>query len=157
MAEPSVSQLLAALTRHGSGTGEVYPSSVGLIDAEEHWSGRLWEVTRLVMSDQETMRYLAGGNYPEEVAACASRWSDSALGLDDIKSIFASGGYDPEPFEVLARVGLLHSSLRTEDGRPRQIRGERAGAWISDTFALSSEGEILKGIEQELGARVARS
>lgn len=150
MTQPSFSQLEAALARHASATGEVYPSSVALIDAEEHWSGRLWEVTRLVMSDQETMRYLAGGNRADEIAACAARWSDSTLEAADIKAIFSAGGYDPEPFEVLARAGLLRSSLLLDDGGPRLIRGERAGAWISDTFALSTEAEILQGVEREV-------
>ncbi len=150
MTEPSVSELEAALTRHASATGEVYPSSLALIDAEEHWSGRLWQVTHLVMSDQETMRYLAGGNRPDEVASCVARWSDSDLGLDDMKTIFSAGGYDPEPFEVLARSGLVRSSLLLDDGRPRLVRGERAGTWISDTFALSTEADILEGVEHEL-------
>lgn len=146
MAEPTVEMLETALSRHASASGEVYPSGAGLIEAEEQWSGRLWDVTRLVMRDQETMRYLAGGNRPEEVAACASNWSQSGLDLQDIDLIFSAGGYDPDPFEVLARAGLLRAVLLGDDGGLRTISGERAGIWISDTFALSSEAEILEGV-----------
>ncbi len=155
MTEPIVEQLQAALARHASSTGEVFPSCVGLIDAEEHWSGRLWEVTRLVMTDQETMRYLAAGNRADEITACAARWSDSALGLDEIKMIFSSGGYDPEPFESLARAGLLYLALHLKDGSPRTIHDEKAGAWISDTFALSSQEEVVSGVERVIGEPVA--
>jgi hypothetical protein len=152
LAEPSVEQLGVALSRHASSTGEVFPSARGLIEAEEHWSGRLWEVTCLVMDDQETMRYLAGGNQPGEVAACAARWCESGLGLDDMKLIFACGGYDPEPFETLARAGLLQRVLWTDDGTCRAVAGERVGTWVSDTFALSSEPEILAGVQPLLEA-----
>ena len=151
VSEPSVKDLEAALTRHASAAGEVYPSGAKLIDAEEHWSGRLWEVTRLVMADQETMRYLAGGNRPDEVATCASRWSESTLDLDQIKAVFAAKGYDPEPFEALSRAGLLTAALEFEDGTPRIIHGEHAGAWISDTFAMSSDEETLDGVAEAIG------
>lgn len=60
MTELNVENLRAALARHASSAGEVYPSAVSLIEAEEHWSGRLWDVARLVMADQGTMRYVAG-------------------------------------------------------------------------------------------------
>lgn len=156
MAEPSVEELKAALHRHASAVGEVFPSAVGLIEAEEHWSGRLWEVTCLVMTDQETMRYLAGGNSAEEVAACAARWSESSLDLGDIKMIFAGGGYDPDPFETLARAGLLYAALHFDDGASRVVAGERAGTWISDTFALSPEPEILEAVGRLLAASPAR-
>lgn len=151
MSEPSVRNLEAALGRHASATGEVYPSGVKLIEAEEHWSGRLWEVTRLVMADQETMRYLAGGNRPDEVATCAARWCESSLELEQIKSIFAAKGYDPEPFEALARAGLLTAALELADGSPRIVHGEHAGAWISDTFAMSSDEETLEGVADAIG------
>lgn len=155
MTEPSVKSLEAALARHASAGGEVYPSGVRLIDAEEHWSGRLWDVTKLVMADQEGMRYLAGGNRPDEVAACAGRWSDSTLNLDQIRAVFAAKGYDPEPFETLARAGLLSSALQLDDGSPRFVHGEHAGAWISDTFAMSSDEETLEGVIQATGTPAA--
>ena len=155
MTEPSVKSLEAALARHASASGEVYPSGVKLIDAEEHWSGRLWDVTKLVMADQEGMRYLAGGNRPDEVAACAGRWSDSTLNLDQIRAVFAAKGYDPEPFETLARAGLLSSALQLDDGSPRFVHGEHAGAWISDTFAMSSDEETLEGVIQATGTPAA--
>ena len=152
MIEPSVEGLQAALARHASSSGQVYPSSLGLIDAEEHWSGRLWEVAGLVMADQETMRYLAGGNRADEIAACAARWSESTLALDEIKAVFAAKGYDPEPFEALARAGLLDTALQLDDGSPRFIHDEHAGAWISDTFAMSSDQETLQGVAQAIDA-----
>ena len=151
VSQPSVKDLEAALARHASPTGEVYPSGVRLIDAEEHWSGRLWEVTRLVMADQETMRYLAGGNRPDEVATCAARWSESTLELKQIQAIFAAKGYDPEPFEALARAGLLSTALQNEDGTPRLLHGEHAGAWISDTFAMASDEETVEGTVEAIG------
>jgi hypothetical protein len=155
VAEPTVEQFQAALARHASGTGGIFPSCLELIDAEEHWSGRLWEVARLVMTDQETMRYLAAGNRADEVASCAARWSESALRLDEIKMILSSGGYDPEPFEALARAGLLYPALHVEDGGPRIIHGEKAGAWISDTFALSSQEEVVTGVERAINEPAA--
>jgi hypothetical protein len=157
MSEPDVENLQAALARHASGTDEVFPSALALIDAEEHWTGRLWDVTRLVMANQERMRYLAGGDRPDEIAACVARWSESELELADIEMIFAGGGYDPDPFAPLARAGLLYPALHLSDGSPRFIRGERAGAWISDSFALSSPREILEGVERAIKAPLPTS
>lgn len=150
MTQPTADDLQAALARHASSSGEVFPSALKLISAEAHWTGRLWDVAHLVMADQETMRYLAGGNRPAEVAACVARWSDSSLGLDDIKAILAGGGYDPDPFVPLARAGALSTALHLSDGSPRLIHGERAGAWISDTLALSPGPEILATVERAI-------
>lgn len=151
MSEPRVEELKAALSRHASADGEVFPSGVSLIDAEEHWSGRLWDVTRLVMSNQETMRYLAGGNRADEVASCAARWCETDLTLEQIKAVFAAGGYDPDPFAALAGAGLLEAALHLPNGSPRIIQGERAGVWISDTFALASEKQIVEDMRRVLG------
>lgn len=112
MAELTPEAFEAALTRHTSSTDEVYPSAIGLIAAEADRSGRLWEMARLVMAGQETMRFLAGGNRPGEVAARVARWADTRLELDDLKMVLASGAYDPEPFEALADAGLLHDARR---------------------------------------------
>lgn len=154
MSELSAESLEAALARRTSSTGEVYPSAWALIDAEEHWTGRFWDVARLVMADQETMRYLAGGNRPAEIAECVARWSDCDLALDDIKMILAAGGYDPDPFVPLARAGLLRCALYFNDGATRIIHGERAGAWISDTLALSSGQEILESVERMVSSPI---
>jgi hypothetical protein len=154
MTDLNVENLQAALARHASSAGEVYPSAVSLIEAEEHWSGRLWDVARLVMADQGTMRYVAGGNRPDEIAACVARWSDSGLKLDEIRAILAGGGYDPDPFVPLARAGLLYRALHDDVGGPRFIHGERAGAWISDTLALSSPEETVDSVERSINARL---
>jgi hypothetical protein len=50
-------------------------------------------------------------------------WVDSALTLDEIRQVVAFGGWDPEPFVVLARAGVLEAILRSADGSPRHIRG----------------------------------
>jgi hypothetical protein len=151
MAELSVENLETALRRHASGSGEVYPSALRLIDAEEHWAGRLWDVAQLVLADQELMRYVVGGNRPEVVADCIGRWSESDLDLDEIQMILAGGGYDPDPFVPLSRAGLLDSALHLGDGRPRLIHGERAGAWISDTFALSAPQDVVLNVQRAIG------
>lgn len=155
MAQASVDKLEAALARHASESGEVFPSALTLIAAEEHWTGRLWDVTHLVMADQEAMRYAAGGNRPGEIAACAARWSDAELDLDDIKLILGCGGYDPDPFVSLAKNGLIRSALQLTDGTPRLIHGEKAGAWISDTLALASSDEIVETVQREIRAAEA--
>ena len=150
-------QVVAALARHASSSGEVYPSALGLIDAEEHWSGRLREVLGVVMVDQETMRYLAGGNRPEEVAACAVRWAESSLAVEDIKAVVGNGGYDPEPFEVIAREGLLQEVLHLPDGSGRRIDGERAGTWISVQLALESDDVVLRRAKEIAGPDMTAS
>lgn len=150
MTDLSAENLEAALRRHASGTGEVYPSALALIEAEEHWTGRLWDVARLVMADQELMRYVVGGNRPGVVAGCIGRWSESDLDLEQIRMILAGGGYDPDPFLPLARAGLLDAALHESDGTPRLIHGERAGAWISDTFALSAPQDVVKHVSSAI-------
>lgn len=152
MTELNIESFQAALARHASSTGEVFPSALSLVDAEEHWSGRLWDVARLVMADQETMRYVAGGNRPDEIAACVARWNESGLELDEIRAILAGGGYDPDPFVPLARAGILYSALHLDDGTARLIHGERAGAWISDTLALCSAEETVESVERSINA-----
>jgi hypothetical protein len=150
MSDFTVAAFEAALARHASSRGEVFPSAIGLIEAEEHWTGRLWDVARLVMHDQETMRYVAGGNRPDEVAACVAGWSESTLNLDEMKMVIEAGGYDPDPFEPLAKSGHLGVALY-DHGEVRQIHGERAGAWISDQMALSSDGEVVSRVLEAIG------
>lgn len=144
MSEPTVEQLRAALSRHASGAGEVFPSTLELIAAEEHWSGRLWDVVRLIASDLERMRYVAGGGRPDEIAECAGRWAESGLSLDDIALVIGAGGYDPDPFVILAEAGLLLPALHNDDGSERLVGGERAGAWISDELALLAPEETVE-------------
>jgi hypothetical protein len=59
-------------------------------------------------------------------------WVDSPLTLDEIRLIIAFGAWDPEPFVVPARAGVLEAILTSADGSPRRIRGELAGGWVSD-------------------------
>ncbi len=143
MVEPTVEALKAALARHASANGEVFPSALKRIAAEEQWAGRLWDVVRLIASDVDTMRFEAGGDRADEIAECAGRWAESSLSLDEIELVLACGGYDPDPFTVLAREGLLRPALRTEEGTVRLVNGERAGVWISDELALSAPSEIV--------------
>jgi len=142
--EPTVEELKAALARHAAPNGEVFPSALKRIAAEEQWSGWLWDVVCLIASDFDTMRFEAGGDHADEIADCAARWAESGLSLDHISSVLASGGYDPDPFAVLARAGLLTAAVQTDDGSTRLINGERAGTWISDELALSSPAEVVE-------------
>lgn len=156
MAEATVDQLRSALARHASKAGEVFPSALRLMAAEEHWEGRLWDVLGLLASDLETMRYVVGGGRPDEVADCAARWSDSGLSLEDIALVLASGGYDPDPFVTLAEAGLLLTALRYEDGTNRLVDGERAGTWISDELALTSPDETIERTRTMIAGSGAR-
>jgi hypothetical protein len=146
VADLTVERLETDLAAHASSAGEVFPSALGLIQAESHWSGRLWEVAGAVMVDQETMRFLAGGNRPDEVAACAARWAESELSVNDIRMVVACGGYDPEPFEALDRAGILRTALYVAEDTPRMVKGERAGVWISDELALLTDEEVVERI-----------
>ncbi len=130
----------------------MFPSAIKLIAAEEHWSGRLWDVLRLVMEDLDTMHYVAGGGRPDEIAECAARWADSTLSLEDIALVLGCGGYDPDPFVILSRAGLLQNALYFDDGTNRLVEGERAGAWISDQLALATPDEILERVERMIEA-----
>lgn len=151
MSEMTVEELQAALARRASAQGEVFPSAVGLIDAECHPAGRVWEVARVVMAEQEQMRYLAGGNHPDEVAEAVARWAESKLSLEQIKMVIEAGGYDPDPFEPLTRAGQLEQILR-DGNATRMIQGERAGSWISDEMALAAESEIVAKVLEAINA-----
>lgn len=151
MSEISTDDFQAALERHASAKGEVFPSALRLIDAEDHPVGRLWEVARIVMADQEQMRYLAGGNRPDEVAGAVARWAESKLSLEQIRMVVGAGGYDPDPFEPLAEAGRLQYALHDGD-TVRIIHGERAGSWISDQMALAAEPDIVPKVLQAISA-----
>ncbi|MDA8043744.1 MAG: hypothetical protein M0Z30_00665 [Actinomycetota bacterium] len=143
----TVQELQGALARHASGGAQVYPSALALIDAEDHPTGRVWEVARIVMADQERMRYVSGGNHPEEVADTVARWAESHLSLGQMSIVMDAGGYDPDPFEPLATAGQLDHVLR-DGGSIRVIQGERAGSWISDQMALTPDAEIVARVLQ---------
>jgi len=156
MSEMTVAEFQAALTRRASAHGEVFPSALGLIDAECHPTGRIWEVARLLMADQEQMRYLSGGNRPDEVADTVGRWAESKLSLEQIKTIIEAGGYDPDPFEPLATAGHLRQALYDGDAT-RIIQGERAGSWISDQMALAADSEIVTKVLEAIDPAAIRT
>lgn len=151
MSDMTIEQLVDALAGNASVTGEVFPSAIRLIEADRHPSGRVWDVAQVVMADQERMRYLAGGNRPAEVAAAVARWADCALTVDQIGSVVAAGGYDPEPFEILAAADWLEKAL-DDGGEVRSIHGERAGSWISDELALVPGDEIIDRVRRAMDA-----
>lgn len=151
MSDMAMEEFRTALRRHASEREEVFPSALRLIEAESHPVGRLWDVARVVMSDQEQLRYLAGGNRPDEVAAMVACWADSRLSLEEIRMVVDAGGYDPDPFEPLALAGCLRQVLR-DNGATRVIQGERAGSWISDQMALTAEGDVVPRVLEMIGA-----
>jgi hypothetical protein len=135
MGELTIEDLRSALASH-TRAGEVFPSVIRALAAQERWSGRLWDVLEVLAEDQETMRFAAGGDRPDEIADCAEQWAASGLDSDQLRLVLRSGGYVPEPFTALARAGLLTSALCDESGELRRIKGERAGTWVSDELAL---------------------
>lgn len=151
MSEITMEEFRTALCRHASAREEVFPSALRLIEAESHPVGRLWDVARVVMSDQEQLRYLAGGNRPDEVVAMVGCWAESTLSLEEIRMVVDAGGYDPDPFEQIALAGCLQQVLR-DGGATRVVHGERVGSWISDQMALAAEGEVVPKVLEVIGA-----
>ena len=156
MTQPTPAQLSEALTRHASGHGEV-PEGISaliadgrhwdLVARDSHWDGRLTDVLQILAADYDTMRFVAGGSRPPEVAAAVALWSDSALSLEDIAMVLESGGYDPDPFVSLASAGLLSDALFHHDGTHRRVGGEQAGTWISDQLNAATAAEIVERTE----------
>lgn len=148
--EPGADEVVEALAAVVDEQGLVPPGVVGPLARARGWSGRLVDVLHLVTDDAETMGYLAGGRRPDEVVTWARMWAESPLGLGEIRLIVSSAGWDPDPFVVLSRVGLLEVVLRCEDGSPRRIDGELAGAWVSDQLALADEAQVVATVEAVL-------
>jgi hypothetical protein len=144
--EPSLEELSAALEHHLRTNGTVPTGIVAWLRAEHGWSGRLMEVLAVLTDDGETMGYLAGGRRPDEVMTWLAIWAQTPLAVTEIRAIVAHGGWDPEPFVPVARAGLLDQLFTRPDGTPRLVKGERAGAWLSDAFALADEREIVAGV-----------
>jgi hypothetical protein len=130
------------LRRHAAPGDEVTPAVLEQMKAQGTWEGRRWEVLQIVAEDSERMAYLAGGVRPDEVATWVGFWSDSDLELEQIRLVISAGGYDPDPFRVLARLGTLSQVLVGDTGEVRRIEGELAGAWISDRFAGATDDEV---------------
>lgn len=148
--EPTIAELEEALAGHVHPDGTV-PGGIAARLAEDYgWSGRLMDILAILADNSEKMGYLAGGRHPGEVAKWLSVWADSPLAVEEIKLIMASGGWDPDPFVVLARSGLLSPFLRNADGSARRVRGVLAGGWLSDEYALAEEDEILRAVRLEM-------
>lgn len=141
--EPSVVDLQTALRAYADRSGSVSASDAHRIAREKGWSGRLVEVLELLAESDQRLGYVAGGSHPEEVATWVALWAESSLDLPDIALVLRSGGWDPDPFVVLERAGLLEALLVCPDGTPRRVDGELAGAWMSDELALAEDAEIL--------------
>lgn len=131
------------LARHVGFDGAVPARVVELVARDGAWEGRVWDVLRIVASDRDRMAYLSGGLRPDEVATWVEFWAESSLDLGQVSAVVAAGGYDPEPFEVLARHGLLERALTGGNGTPRRIGGEPAGTWISDRFADADAEDVV--------------
>lgn len=157
---PTLADVTDELERHADAAGGVQAGVAAQLVAERHWTGRLVDVLAVLTEDPERMGYLAGGRHPEEVATWLALWAESPLSLEEIRLIVASGGWDPEPFVVLAKAGLLEPLLRLSDGTARRVRGELAGGWVSDQFALASDAEVLEAVsrllEEEAGSSPPR-
>ncbi len=141
---PSYEELVDALGERTDGDGALRPGIAGELGAEKGWSGRVPEILALVSADAETMGYVAGGHRPEEVAEAVVFWAASPLSLEEIASVLSCGGWDPDPFVVLSDAGLLDGVLHLPDGSCRRVRGELAGAWVSDTLALADDSDVIE-------------
>jgi hypothetical protein len=146
--EPSLADLAQALGCVADADGVVPAGVAGRLRQDYGWGGRLVDVLEVMTENFETMGYLAGGQRADEVVTWLVPWADSPLSLEEIRLVVASGGWDPEPFAVIARAGLLEKLLRLPDGTPRRIRGELAGGWVSDELALAEDDEILRRVRQ---------
>ena len=149
--EPSLEELAEALADHVAANGTVRPGVAAQLVAEKGWHGRLIDVLGILTEDTARMGYLAGGRKPEELLTWLPLWADSPYSLEQIRTIVTSAGWDPEPFEVVVRSGLLERLVYRPDGSLRRVRGELAGAWLSDQFALSDDDQIVRAVRAVLG------
>jgi hypothetical protein len=144
--EPSLDELSEALAHRVTIYGAVQRGAAAELAAEMKWHGRLIDVLRVLTEDSERMGYLAGGRKPDEVMTWLGLWVDSPFSIEQIRMITQSAGWDPEPFVVVTKHGLLERLVRCPDGTPRRVRGELAGGWLSDRFALADDEEILREV-----------
>ncbi|MHB1511381.1 MAG: hypothetical protein ACYCST_17615 [Acidimicrobiales bacterium] len=147
---PSLSDLTEALRQRAGADGTVPAGIAAALIEEIGWSGRIIDVLGVLTDDVEKMGYLAGGRRPDEVVTWLSLWAESPLSLEEIRLIVTAGGWDPEPFVVLSRAGLLKAILEAGDGSIRRIRGELAGGWVSDQLALADDTAILRAVKEVL-------
>jgi hypothetical protein len=144
--QPTLEQLAQELARRVRPNGALRPGVAGELTAEKGWHGRLMDVLGVLTEDTARMGYLAGGRKPHEVMTWLPLWADTQFSVEQIRTIVSSGGWDPEPFDVVVRNGLLERFIYHPDGSLRRVRGELAGAWLSDEFALSADEEILRAV-----------
>ena len=144
-------ELADALRHHLDAHGRVPAGVVTRLVAERGWSGRLVDVLAVLTEDAELMAYLAGGRSPDEVALWTAVWAATPLSAGQIRLVATAGGWDPEPFVVLASAGRLESTLRSPDGAVRLVGGERVGAWISDELATATGAEVLEAVAAAIG------
>ena len=145
-AVPSLEELSEALAAHAGVDGLLWSGVAAALAKERGWTGRVMEVLAVLTEDTARMGYLAGGRKPDEVMSWVPLWADAPFSLEQIRTIVGSGGWDPEPFEVVVRNGLLERFVTREDGRARHLDGELAGAWLSDRYALADDDEILRAV-----------
>lgn len=148
--EPTLGELADALVRHVGANGSLPPGVAGVIAFETGWTGRTMDVLAVLTEDEARMGYLTGGQRPEEVMSWLPLWVDSPFSVGQIRTIVTSAGWDPEPFVVVAKNGLLERLVYLPDGSLRRVRGELAGGWLSDRFALSGDDEILREVRKVL-------
>lgn len=153
--EPNEIQIAEALAEQADASGLVHAGVARLVARARGWVGRMAEVLDVLDETDEKLSYLAGGRRPDEVATWVSIWADSPLTLQQIRLVTSAGGWDPDPFVVLARAGLLERLLLHADGTIRRVRGEKAGAWASDELALASEEEIVSAARQAIAGEDA--
>ncbi|HET9076246.1 MAG TPA: hypothetical protein VFN68_04895 [Acidimicrobiales bacterium] len=144
--EPTLAELAGAVAQHVGVNGGVRPGVAAELAAEKGWYGRLMDVLGILTEDRARMGYLAGGIRPDEVMTWLPVWADSPFTIEQIRTIVANGGWDPEPFGVVVRHGLLGLLVHRPDGSPRRVKGELAGAWLSDQFPLAEDDEILREV-----------
>ena len=146
--QPTLEELAYALAHHLAANGAVRAGVAAELAAETGWHGRLMDVLGVLTEDTARMGYLAGGRKPEEVMTWLPLWADSPFSIEQIRTIVTSAGWDPEPFGVVVRNGLLERLVYRHDGSLRRVRGELAGAWLSDEFALADDEEILRAVHE---------
>ncbi len=144
--EPTMAEVAETLARHADWEASVHSSVIEALIREHGWVGRVADVLAVVAEEEERMAYIAGGRRAGTIVTWLSQWVDSPLSIGEIRLVLASGGWDPDPFVVLARAGVLGDFLRLADGSPRRVRGVLAGGWLSDQFALADDPEIVSAV-----------
>jgi hypothetical protein len=141
--QPSVADLQKVLQRYADRTGSVSAASAHRLAQENGWTGRLVEVLELLAESDQRMGYVAGGRHPDEIATWVALWAESPLDIPKIAMVMRSGGWDPDPFVVVDKAGLLEQLLIAADGTTRHVEGELVGAWLSDELAMADDDEII--------------